>query len=73
MVSSVQNVEDATRVAVDFVKKYYAFVFPISAKKESARWVVDLDLSFFNPRYARVRITDSGTVEDFKITLGQLL
>lgn len=71
--SSVQTVEDATRIAVDFVKKYYAFVFPVSAKKESARWVVDLDLSFFNPKYARVRIAESGKVEDFKITLGQLL
>jgi hypothetical protein len=71
--SSIQNVEQATQVALDFVRKYYAFVFPVSARKEASRWIVDFDISFFNPRYARVRLAESGTVEDFKVTLGQLL
>jgi hypothetical protein len=71
--SSIQNVEQATRAAMDFVKKYYAFVFPVSARRDAARWVVDLDISLFNPRYARVRLAESGTIEDFKVTLGQLL
>jgi hypothetical protein len=71
--SSIQNTEEATRAAMDFVKKYYAFVFPVSARKEASRWVVDLDVSFFNPKYARVRLAESGTIEDFKVTLGQLL
>jgi hypothetical protein len=69
----IQNVEQATQVALDFVRKYYAFVFPVSARREAARWVVDLDVSFFNPRYARVKLAESGTIEDFKVTLGQLL
>ena len=72
--SSVQSVEQATQLALDFVKKYYAFVFPVSARKEASKWIVDFDISFFNPRYARVRIlAESGTIEDFKVTLGQLL
>jgi hypothetical protein len=71
--SSIQNVEQATRTAMDFVKKYYAYAFPVSARRDVSRWVVDLDISFFNPRYARVRLAESGTVEDFKVTLGQLL
>jgi hypothetical protein len=71
--SSIQNVEQATQVALEFVRKYYAFVFPVSARREASRWIVDFDISFFNPRYARVRLAESGTVEDFKVTLGQLL
>jgi hypothetical protein len=73
ILSSVQNVEQATQLAMEFVKKYYAFAFPVAARKEASRWVVDFDISFFNPKYARVRLGESGTVEDFKITLGQLL
>jgi hypothetical protein len=72
--SSVQNVEQATQLALDFVKKYYAFVLPVSARKEASKWIVDFDISFFNPRYARVRIlAESGAIEDFKVTLGLLL
>jgi hypothetical protein len=71
--TAIQNVEQATQAAMDFVKKYYAFVFPVSARREASRWVIDLDISFFNPRYARVRLGESGTIEDFKVTLGQLL
>lgn len=71
---SIGNVEQATQFAVDFVRKYYAYAFPVSARKEADRWIVDLDISYFNPRYARVRIlADTSTVEDFKVTLGQLL
>jgi len=58
---------------MEFVKKYYAFAFPLAAKKETSRWVVDFDISFFNPKYARVRLWESGEIEDFKVTLGQLL
>jgi hypothetical protein len=66
--------EQATQVALDFVRKYYAFVFPISARREASRWVVDFDISYFRPSYMRVRIqAETGLVEDFKVTLGQLL
>ncbi len=71
---SVQSLEQATQVALDFVRKYYAFVFPISARREASRWVVDFDISYFKPSYMRVRIqAETGLVEDFKVTLGQLL
>lgn len=72
--AGVQNVEQATQLAMDFVRKYYTFAFPVSARKESFRWIVDLDISYFRPSYARVRIqAETGTVEDFKVTSGQLL
>ena len=60
-------------MALEYVKKYYAFVFPVSAKKEASRWVVDFDISYFNPKYARVKVAESGIIEEFKVTLGQLL
>jgi hypothetical protein len=71
---NVQTVEQATQLAVDFVRKYYAFAFPIGARKETGRWIVDFDISYYKPSYARVKIfAESGTIEDFRVTLGQLL
>jgi hypothetical protein len=70
----IENVEQATQVAMDFVRKYYSYAFPVAAKKEASRWIVDLDVSYFKPSYIRVRIlADSSSIEDFKVTLGQLL
>ncbi len=72
--TNVQTVEQATQLALDFVRKYYSFAFPISARKETSRWIVDMDVSYFKPSYARVKIlAESGTIEDFRVTLGQLL
>jgi len=70
----VQTVEQATQEAVDFIRKYYSFVYPIAARKENSRWIVDLDISYFRPSYVRVKIlAETGTLEDFKVTLGPLL
>jgi len=72
--TNVQTVEQATQLALDFVRKYYSSAFSISARKETSRWIVDMDISYFKPSYARVKIlAESGTIEDFKVTLGQLL
>lgn len=71
--TAIQTVEQATQVAIDFVRKYYSFVYPISTRKETSRWVVDLDISYFRPSYIRVKIlAETGTLEDFKVTLGPL-
>ena len=45
--TAVQSVEQATQVAVDLVRKYYSFVYPMSARKENSHWIVDLDISYF--------------------------
>ena len=72
--SMIQTVEQATQVAIDFLRKYYSFVYPISARKENSRWIVDLDISYFRPGYVRVKIVpETGLLEDFKVTLGPLL
>lgn len=70
----VQTVEQATQAAIDFVRKYYSFVYPMAARKENARWIVGLDISYFRPSYVRVKIlAETGTLEDFKVTLGPLI
>jgi hypothetical protein len=72
--TGVQTVEQATQLAVDFVRKYYSFVYPVAARKENSRWVVDLEISYFRPSYVRVKIlAETGTLEDFRVTLGPLL
>jgi hypothetical protein len=72
--TAIQTVEQATQLAIDFVRKYYSFVYPIAARKENSRWVVDLDISYFRPSYVRVNVVaETGALEDFKVTLGPLL
>jgi len=72
--TAVQNAEQATQVAIDLVRKYYSFVYPVSSRRENSRWIVDLDISYFRPSYVRVKIiAETGTLEDFKVTLGPLL
>ena len=70
----VETVEQATKAAIDFVRKYYSFAYPIAARRENSRWIVDLDISYFRPSYVRVKIlAETGTLEDFRVTLGPLL
>jgi len=72
--TAIQTVEQATQLAIDLVRKYYSYVYPTAARKEASRWIVDLDISYFRPSYVRVKIlAESGTLEDFKVTLGPLL
>ena len=72
--TAIQAVEQATQLAIDFVRKYYSFVYPIAARKENSQWLVDLDISYFRPSYVRVKIfAETGSLEDFKVTLGPLL
>lgn len=46
----------------------------MATRKENSRWIVDLDISYFRPSYVRVKIlAETGSLEDFKVTLGPLL
>ena len=72
--TGILTVEQATQAAIDFTRKYYSFVYPVAARKENSRWVVDLDISYFRPSYVRVKIfAETGSLEDLKVTLGPLL
>jgi len=54
--TQVETVEQATQASIAFVRKYYSFVYPIAARKENSRWIIDLDISYFRPSYVRVKI-----------------
>ena len=72
--TTIQTVEQATQAAIDFVRRYYSFVYPMATRKENSLWIVDLDISYFRPSYVRVKIlAETGSLEDFKVTLGPLL
>jgi hypothetical protein len=72
--TAIQTVEQSTQVAIDFVRKHYSFVYPIAARKENSRWMVDLDISYFRPSYVRVKlVAETGALEGFTVTLGSLL
>jgi hypothetical protein len=64
----IKTAEQATQIAVAFVKRYYNFVFPIETKKENHVWIVDLDISVFRPKIARVKINSvTGAVDNFSV------
>lgn len=66
--SKVKTADQATQIAVTFVQRYYKFVFPIETKKEDHRWIVDLDVSVFRPKIARVKVSSvTGDVENFSV------
>ena len=70
----IESVEQATQLAMNFARKYYSSIFPVSTKKENSHWIVDLDISYYTPSYARLRIfVETGEIEEFKVTPGQLL
>jgi hypothetical protein len=72
--TAIQTIEEATQIAIDFVRKHYSFVYPMAARKENSRWIVDLDISYFRPSFIRVKIfAETGVLEDFRVTLGPLL
>ena len=72
--ATVQSVEEATRLAIEFARRCYSNIFPVSTRKENSRWIVDLDISYYKTSYVRLRIDqETGTIEDFKVTQGQLL
>ncbi len=72
--TTIQSVEEATQLAMQFARRYYSYIFPISTKKEHSRWIVDLDISYYKSNFLRLRIDqETGTIEDFKVTHGQLL
>lgn len=64
----VESADEATRIAVDFLKQHYRFVFPHVAKREDSRWIVYVDIAIFGPKFGRVVIeAETGKIVDFKV------
>jgi hypothetical protein len=60
-VTNIESAEQATEIAVDFLKKYYQILQkPLSARLEQGKWTVEVDVGVFHTLAARV-IIDAST------------
>ena len=72
--TTIQTVEQATQAAMEFARKYYPYVFPLSTRRVNSQWIVDLDISYWKTNFVRLKIqVETGTIDEFKVTQGQLL
>ena len=59
---------------MEFARRYYPYVFPVSTRREHSQWIVDLDISYWKTNFVRLKIqVETGTIDEFKVTHGQLL
>ena len=56
MAGEVKSAEKATQVATTFLKQYYYFLRPISAKREDSTWIVRVDVGALKPEIAEIKI-----------------
>ncbi|MBI4287160.1 MAG: hypothetical protein HY671_01890 [Chloroflexi bacterium] len=68
MQQTIDSADTATEVAVTFLKKYYAWLFPLKATREKDIWTVEVDVGAFKTKLAKVRVNalDSSII-DFSI------
>ena len=72
--TTIQTVEQATQAAMEFTKKYYPYVFPLSTRRVNSQWIVYLDISYWKTNFVRLKIQiETGTIDEFKVTQAQLL
>ena len=66
--------EQATQAAMEFARKYYPYVFPVSTRRVNSQWIIDLNISYWKMNFVRLKIqVETGTMDEFKVTHGQLL
>jgi hypothetical protein len=66
---NVESAEQATEIAVDFLKKYYQILQkPLSARLEEGKWIVEVDVGVFHTIAARVVIeADTGKILTYDV------
>jgi len=62
MPTEVKSATEATRIATSFLKQYYSFLRPISAKKDNDHWIVQVDVGIVVSQIADVEI-DASTAD----------
>ena len=62
-----KSAEEATEIALDFVKKYYPFYHrPIKSVKEDSIWLVEIDVGLVTTIVAKVKIdAKTGNILEF--------
>ena len=72
--TTIQTVEQATQAAMEFARKYYLYVFPLSTRRVNSQCIGDLDNSYWKTNVVRLKIqVETGIFDEFKVTQGQLL
>ncbi len=72
--TTIQNVEQATQAAMEFARRFYPNVVPVSTRRVNSQWIVDLDISYWRTNFVRLKIqVETGTIDEFRVTQGQLL
>ena len=62
MAGEIKSAAEATKIATTFLKQYYAFLRPISATRENATWIVEVDVGVVMKEIAEVKI-DASTAD----------
>ena len=65
----VDSADQATEIAVDFLKKYYQILQrPLSAKLENGKWIVEVDIGPFLTKVAKVTVdAETGIILDYQV------
>ena len=62
----IATAEDAINTGDQFVRKYYPYLRPVSAKKEAEAWHVVFNVSIFFQQQVEVRIdSETGSIIEF--------
>ena len=64
--TTITTAEEAINISDRFLRKYYPFLRPLSAKKEEMAWLVVFDVSVFVVKRVEVKIdSDTGSIIEF--------
>ncbi len=65
----IESADQATGIAVGFLKTYYEILQrPLSAKLDQGNWIVEVDVGPFFPKIAKVTIeAETGTILDYQV------
>ncbi len=64
----VKSAEEAIDIGMAFIKKSYAYAWPIKATKEGDYWHVEIDIGIFQKKIAEI-IIDASSGEITKFTV----
>lgn len=64
----VRNAQQATEIAMEFLRKYHTYSSPKRAVKQDSAWLVQADVGLFETRIAKILIdARTGEILDYVI------
>ncbi|HZA21811.1 MAG TPA: hypothetical protein VFA32_04275 [Dehalococcoidia bacterium] len=65
----VEAADQATEIAVNFLKEYYRILHrPLMARQEQGKWVVEVDVGVYFAVVAKVTIdAETGTILEYQV------